>query len=43
MEMEGMFSRIIVVKDNFDDLVLAEHEGVCGAAVDGRVRGVWAG
>ena len=34
-----MFTRVVIVQDDFDDLALFEDERVCGFAVDGCVRG----
>ena len=28
VEMEGMFTRVVIVEDNLDDLVLFEYEGI---------------
>lgn len=43
VEMEGVFSGIVVVEDDFDDLVVAEDELVGVRAVYGGVGGVGAG
>jgi hypothetical protein len=43
VEMEGVFSRVVIVEDDFYDFVLCEDEGVCVAAVDGGVGCVGAG
>lgn len=37
MEVEGVFAGVVVVEDDFDDLVLAEDEGVGVGTVDDGV------
>ena len=34
VQVEGVFARVVVVEDDFDDLVLGEDEGVGVGAVD---------
>jgi len=41
--MERVFSRVVVVEDDFDDLVGGEDEGICVCAVDERVCGGFVG
>lgn len=39
MEMEGMFTGVVIVEDNLDDLILFEYEGIGVGAVDFWVSG----
>lgn len=39
VKMEGVLARIVVVKNDFDDLVLLEDEGVGVRGVDGGIEG----
>lgn len=43
VEMEGMFSRVVIVEDDLDDLVVAEDELIGMGAVDEGVGCVGAG
>lgn len=43
VEMEGVLSGVVVVEDDFDDLVGAQDEGVGVDAIDGWVGGIGAG
>lgn len=43
VKVEGVLARVIVVEDDFDDLVLLEDEGVGVGGVDGGVEGGGAG
>ena len=43
VEVEGVLARVVVVEDDFDDLVLLEDEGVGVGGVDGGVEGGGAG
>lgn len=37
MEMEGMLARIVVVEDDFDDLVVFKDEGIGVDSVNGWI------
>lgn len=41
--MEGVLAGVVIVEDDFYDLILCEYERICVVSIDERVRRVSAG
>jgi hypothetical protein len=43
MEVEGVFSCVVVVQDNINNLTLCQYRGIGVSALDSWISGSWAG